>query len=185
MSRNVSNIESNEKPEIRPTTDAQRAASRANGAKSQGPVTPEGKARSALNALKHGMYTKQVVMTLEHQPFYDKIRDDYYNFFQPKNRVTAHLIESLTLTHWHINRLRHLDTLFVNIETARPGLTDEFEACSPDVQIAMAFKYVTEHNSVLTVIARKLASHQREFHRMFKQLVSLCGKNPPIVPEQS
>ena len=42
-------------PEPRPRTPAQIEASRRNGSRSHGPLTPEGKARASRNAVKHGL----------------------------------------------------------------------------------------------------------------------------------
>jgi hypothetical protein len=41
---------------------ARAAASRQNGARSRGPKTAEGKARSAQNALKHGLCARRFVV---------------------------------------------------------------------------------------------------------------------------
>ena len=46
-------------------SDKQKAASRANGRKSRGPVTPEGKRRARPNALKHGHLAECVLLPFE------------------------------------------------------------------------------------------------------------------------
>ncbi|MDR3621366.1 MAG: hypothetical protein P4L85_18590, partial [Paludisphaera borealis] len=48
-------------------TDAQLQANRANAKKSCGPKSDDGKARSRLNALKHGLCAKTVNLVLPHE----------------------------------------------------------------------------------------------------------------------
>jgi hypothetical protein len=45
-----------------PPTEKQSAASRANGKKSRGPLTAEGKINSALNSTVHGLLARTIVL---------------------------------------------------------------------------------------------------------------------------
>src|SRR3954453_23930703 len=56
-------------------------ASRANGARSRGPVTAEGKMRSAQNALRHGLLAKAVVLADEDADAFQSLVDCVELFF--------------------------------------------------------------------------------------------------------
>ncbi len=60
-------------------SDAAAHASRTNGAKSSGPATPEGKARSSQNAVKHGLHSKQILLPTESAEEFQALRDSYFD----------------------------------------------------------------------------------------------------------
>jgi hypothetical protein len=70
----------------RPVSPKRLAANRANAAKSTGPRTPEGKARSAQNARKH-IFTASTfaVVRLEDLQEIARLRDDLIAVYQPVN----------------------------------------------------------------------------------------------------
>ncbi|MHB9026646.1 MAG: hypothetical protein ACYC7E_21145, partial [Armatimonadota bacterium] len=62
------------------STERQNEANRQNAQHSTGPRTPEGKARSSMNALKHGFFAKEALLpqedAAEFTTFADALRDD-------------------------------------------------------------------------------------------------------------
>src|SRR5579864_5435117 len=59
-------------------------AARANGSKSRGPITPEGKARSSKNALKHGLTSQFEALSGESQEDFDALLESHMTQYQSK-----------------------------------------------------------------------------------------------------
>ena len=89
----------------------QLAANRANAAKSTGPRTPQGKARSAQNARKHGFtaFTFAVVR-LEDLQEVAHLKDDLLAVFQPVNSQELFAIERIALTQQALLRAARLES---------------------------------------------------------------------------
>jgi hypothetical protein len=71
----------------KPSSARRQAASRVNGAKSKGPVTPEGKAKSSQNSLKHGLLAGYVVLEEESEENFDELASEFHGFLKPANPV--------------------------------------------------------------------------------------------------
>ena len=75
------------------TSNDQIAANRANSELSTGPRTEEGKARSSQNSLKHGAFSKSILLPGESQEEFDALfaglRKDVKYPFRPNLREAA------------------------------------------------------------------------------------------------
>jgi hypothetical protein len=72
-------------------SEKKAAAARANGALSQGPVTPEGKARSSQNAITHGIFAQVVVLPGESEEAFLHTVRSYCDRFKPVDDVERDL----------------------------------------------------------------------------------------------
>jgi hypothetical protein len=90
--------------------DRRSLTSALNGRKSKGPVTPEGKARSARNAEKHGIYSHHIALGPEDIAALEKLRHEFRAHFQPKGRNQSRLVDIMAAAVWRRNRLMAIET---------------------------------------------------------------------------
>ena len=88
---------------------SQAATARANGAKSNGPITAEGKARSAQNSLKHGLTSSRVVLPHESQEAYDKLEASLINRFKPADDLESELVQEMAAARWRLRRIEAME----------------------------------------------------------------------------
>jgi hypothetical protein len=91
----------------------------ANSARSTGPVTPEGKARSAQNALRHGILAESVVLTGESREAFTEIVRGHEDEFHPGSYVEHRFVETMALADWRRQRLLCLEKELLEIEVHR------------------------------------------------------------------
>ena len=85
-------------------TELQIAASRANGARSQGPVSIDGKARSSQNAVRHGLTAKTVVLNNEDPAQFKILCENLSNDYQPQTEDEHELVSQLAGARWKLRR---------------------------------------------------------------------------------
>ena len=155
-------------------TPAQIAANRANALKSTGPRTAEGKQRSSLSALKHGLTAHTLVLPHEDTLGYGQLRESMYNQYQPATEQECMVVDQLTASWWRTIRVRQIETdmLDLQIRTLTDQYPDKENTQATDRQ-ALAVRFVTESERDFVNFMRYDAAIERSFYRALNTLEKL------------
>jgi hypothetical protein len=84
-----------------------------------GPKTPEGKARSSLNALKHGRYARSIfVLRHEDHIAFERLVESLARVLLPQNDVEYNLVRQLASIEWRLQRILLIDSSILDQEFA-------------------------------------------------------------------
>jgi hypothetical protein len=161
---------------------------RINGAKSNGPATPEGRAQSSRNSLRHGLTAQAVVLETESQQEFDLLLHSFLDRFQPADAVEHELVEAMASARWRLRRLYIIESRILEIELLRrsDSLDQEFTGIDDPDRLAHAFQSLADNSRSLALLVRYEAGLNRAFDRAFKQLILLQSAPKPIpVPHAS
>src|SRR5258708_1951743 len=97
-------------------TQAQINANRRNAQKSTGPTSPEGKARSSLNALKSGIDAWSHIIPGEDPAELEALTAAFHQHYQPSDPIQLSLVDTLVSTEWIQRRLRRIEAQLWNYQ---------------------------------------------------------------------
>jgi len=84
------------------SSQLQQEASRINGAKSHGALSPETQAICSKNSLKHGLTAKTLSLTEEEREDYTNLVNITFNHYRPISSMEKHVIQSVADLEWKI-----------------------------------------------------------------------------------
>lgn len=96
------------------TTEKQAEANQENALASTGPVTPEGKAIVAQNAVKHGIFSKDLIISAgdgkEDEKEYRELLEGLIKSLNPIGQMECLLVEKIAVDFWRLKRVLRFET---------------------------------------------------------------------------
>jgi hypothetical protein len=137
---------------------------RANSHHSTGPKSHEGKKKSSLNALRHGLTGQIVVMPTEDLAAYQLHLKSFTDEYHPQGATEAHLVQALADTSWRMNRVAALESNLLTLGVTHPTGID----APPQIQDAMSIVAALESQSKALA---NLSMHSQRLSRQFERTV--------------
>jgi hypothetical protein len=63
-----------------------------------------------MNALRHGLRARTIVLRDENQDDYDRLHADLQNLYQPRNAAEQHLVDQAVVAQWKLARAEAFET---------------------------------------------------------------------------
>ena len=164
-------------------TEAQILANRRNAQKSTGPRTPEGKAAVSQNAVKHGLSTRQDVISSESRADFDSHRENMLAELAPASPVESVLADRIVSLSWRLKRAERFQNQAIDALNAR-------NTTGPLSRLAQSLSNTPASNGELAlghlaikdfsdarVLERLLMYERRIEHSLYKTLLELQRLN--------
>ena len=177
------------------TKERKAQIARKNGAKSKGPVTPEGKDHSKRNAIKHGDRATALRLLIpphsaclaneDRQAFY-KLFDALTAKFRPADDTEIQLVREIADYQWKLARNQRIEAAMFNRELLRQGahlVPSMPELYELETQIA-AHEALTGNATIaeLRTDAQRCIRILAQLQRRYFQLKKNCPPAEPIPP---
>jgi hypothetical protein len=160
---------------------SQADSARRNGALSNGPKTENGLANSANARLKHGAYSKRILMDGESPEGYELFKSNFMTLFLPIDTFETECVESMVTARWRIRRLESTEASNLNIalDTNKEKVAEAFDALDIVHERAIA---VQDQMSAIDANTRVQERLHRIYDRSFRLLANYrkeCGRKIP------
>jgi hypothetical protein len=138
-------------------SDKQLAANRANALLSTGP-TEEGKKRSRLNALRHGITGQVTTMTDEDRAAHDKLSSALMKDLAPEGAMETQLAQRIATDSWRLNRISAVeDNLFaLGLQKNGGQLCPDNEQIDDALTTARVFTMESKQLQLLTLYEQRI-----------------------------
>jgi hypothetical protein len=147
----------------------QLQASRANGAKSKGPVTPQGKRNSSRNATRHGLLAETIVLETEHADRFLKLLNDLFEEHQPSTPTQIMLVETIAAARWRQSRIWGMQKVAFDHDVA----SIDTDPGSPALRAVLALRGSVESIRTHELLLRYEAALDRQISRSLLRLHQL------------
>ena len=148
---------------------------RANGAKSHGPKTAEGKEASSRNAIKHGLTAHTLILQCESPEDYQAMLAEHIAIHQPVTAPEKELVDQMTIARWRIRRFVAAETDLIDSEMVRnrEKVNKEFAPTHSGVHLAMAIRSLADESQALSLMSRYESRLQRVHDKAYAALREL------------
>ena len=150
-------------------------SARANGARSRGPVSPEGRARSSKNAIKHGLSSSAIVLSNESESEFEELLESYRVQFNPQSEIEASLVEQLVAARWRMERIWTIETALLDLEMVEQedAVDQKYETIDEVARTALAFRALCDNSRALDLLSRYESRFRRAGERILDSLLRL------------
>jgi hypothetical protein len=160
---------------------------RTNGARSHGPKSPETRAISSQNALRHGFTACNTTLLKCENPdeFEDSIAQ-HFAAYHPAGAAQEALVNEMISARWRIRRLRVVETQLIDLEMLRnhSEIEEKYEEPDTTMQLAEAVRALTEDQRSLSVLSRyesRLFRMHDRAYRTLRELQRFENRGPQAV----